>query len=133
MPDREAMQRGRDAEAAFKLWAEGWETHHKGWPDFLCVHNGQIIAVEIKTGSAGMSAEQREVAAILTSAGIKVYLWAPESGLVEVRQRRTDISGERVNRRTPRKQKAPPGMVRMEDARVSGWGRIARSPAGRGR
>ena len=125
MPSRGPTNRraGLAAQEAFKAWADGWETHHKGWPDFLCVHDGQVVAVEVKTGNAGMSAEQREVAAILATVGIKVYVWSPDSGLVEVRQRRVGLSTEGVNRRT---RTPPKGMVRLEDARVSGWGRIAR-------
>ena len=124
---------GLAAQEAFKAWAEGWETHHTGWPDYLCVHDGQIVAVEVKSGGADMSAEQREVAAILASIGVKVYVWSPESHLVEVRQRRTDLTGNRVTPRRARRQPKAPGMVRLEDARVSGWGRIARLPTGRHR
>src|SRR3990167_7978456 len=86
MPSRGPTNRraGLAAQEAFKAWADGWETHHKGWPDFLCVHDGQVVAVEVKTGNAGMSAEQREVAAILATVGVNVYAWSPDSGLVEV-------------------------------------------------
>ena len=135
-----SKRQGREAEDAFHVWAQDTEIHHKGWPDFLCVKDGLVFAVEVKSGNASLSPEQRKVAAILTGLGIKTFIWSPESPyLVEVRERRTDVTADidavraGVKRRVRARAKGSPNMVLTEDARVSGWGRIARRPSSRGR
>ena len=112
-----SKRKGRQAEDAFQVWAQATEIHHKGWPDFLCVKDGLVFAVEVKSGNASLSPEQREVAAILSGLGVKVFIWSPESPyLVEVRQRRTDVSADidargGVKRRTHTRTKARAGRV----------------------
>ena len=96
MPDFDARKRqGRQAEDAVQIWAQDTEIHHKGWPDFLCVKDGLVFAVEVKSGNASLTPEQRKVVAILAGLGIKTFIWSPESPyLIELRERRTDVTAD---------------------------------------
>ena len=42
----------------------------KGWPDFF-VYHPQLLAIECKTGTGRLTAEQKEIAAKLSKSGIK--------------------------------------------------------------
>ncbi len=49
-----------------------------GWPDFLLKNNsGKIYGVEVKSRSDDLSSRQRAMFAMLTEAGIHVYVWTP--------------------------------------------------------
>lgn len=74
---------GSMAERAFAAWArsEGWTVTKRGWPDFMCRRNGQVMAVEVKTGQDVVSADQSETIADLRAAGLPVWIWSPEHGL----------------------------------------------------
>jgi hypothetical protein len=72
-----------NAEADFALWAtgEGWSVTKRGWPDFLCRRDDAVIAVEVKDGNDGLSAEQHTALTDLNRAGIPTYLWTRHTGL----------------------------------------------------
>jgi len=78
---KEARRAALLAEDAFVEAAEGWEIHRNGWPDFLCVAGKRAIAVEVKSGNAGLTREQSEVMNVLASSGISCYVWHPSRGL----------------------------------------------------
>jgi hypothetical protein len=74
------------AETAFIEWAhqQGWELASNGWPDFLCSLGPDVVAVEVKDSKMPerqLSDEQRGVMRLLEHAGVKCYVWAPQTGL----------------------------------------------------
>ena len=78
---KEGRRAALEAEDAFAHLAEGWEVHRNGWPDFLCVVDGQPIAVEVKSGNGRLTKEQCEVMNVLASSSISCYVWHPDRGL----------------------------------------------------
>lgn len=64
--------------------AEGWDVTKRGWPDFLCRRNGELMAVEVKGPHDGLSAEQYEAISDLRRAGIPTFVWSPGEGYTEV-------------------------------------------------
>ena len=85
---REGRRAATAAEDAFVHLAEGWEVHRNGWPDFLCVVEGQPVAVEVKSGNGRLTKEQCEVMNVLASSGISCYVWHPDQGLTLYQQGR---------------------------------------------
>lgn len=74
------------AERAFRELAEseGWDVTKRGWPDFICRRNGELMAVEVKDGSDGLSHQQYETISDLRRAGIPTFVWTPGEGYSEV-------------------------------------------------
>lgn len=72
-------------ESAFQHWAEseGWSVTKRGWPDFICRRNGELMAVEVKGGKDGLRSEQIAAMRDLQDAGIPTYMWMPETGLTQ--------------------------------------------------
>jgi len=74
--------RRNEVERKFEELAEsnGWKPTKRGWPDFLCFKDGQVIAVECKprTKKSGelklLKRDQVRTMEILISAGIKCYV-----------------------------------------------------------
>lgn len=70
--------------------AAGWRTavsgDGAGWPDLTLVRGTTIIAAELKVGRNKLTPEQCEWVAALEAAGVRVYLWRPETweSIVEV-------------------------------------------------
>lgn len=69
---------------AEKMLAEGWDVTKRGWPDFICRRNGELMAVEVKGPHDGLSRQQYETIADLRRAGIPTYVWGPSEGFTEV-------------------------------------------------
>lgn len=103
MLTKEDRRAALGAEDAFMLLksAEGWEVHRNGWPDFLCVVDGQSIAVEVKSGRGGLSKKQSEMMSILASSGISCYVWHPDCGLTLYQE------GRKPKNPMPRVYRAP--------------------------
>lgn len=66
-------------ERAFVLHAErkGATLLRAGWPDYLMLHQGQTIAVEVKRDGYGISRRQARMFEALEAAGVSVYVWNP--------------------------------------------------------
>lgn len=73
-----------EAEFAALAASEGWRVTKRGWPDFICRRDGQLMAVEVKSGSDGLSHEQWECINDLRAAGIPTFLWTRETGYQEI-------------------------------------------------
>lgn len=73
-----------EREFAAKMLAEGWDVTKRGWPDFLCRRNGELMAVEVKGPRDGLSRQQWETITDLRAAGIPTYVWGPSEGFTEV-------------------------------------------------
>jgi hypothetical protein len=65
------------AEAASKM---GWSVTKRGWPDYLCWRDDELVAVEVKPEGHSPTVHQRLVADKLKRAGIKCFIWRPVSG-----------------------------------------------------
>ena len=77
--------RAEDALAEL-LTSVGWEVTKKGWPDFACFRDGELILVEVKTGqSQYLKAGQRRLMNALSARGIDCYRWDSEGGFVLVK------------------------------------------------
>lgn len=65
-----------------ELQEDGHLVCRTGWPDFICGRelNGveDIFAVEVKTGSACLTPEQRIVARLLRKAGLRYIIYRPD-------------------------------------------------------
>ena len=76
-----------EAEAAlFDLMeADGWTVTKRGWPDFFCVKNGEICAVEVKPSkSQALKRNQLAVMGMLSAKGVRCFKWSPDGGFEEV-------------------------------------------------
>jgi hypothetical protein len=67
---------GNEAEHTFANWAidQGWSVTKRGWPDYFCRRESEVMCVEVKC-SDGLSHEQRRTAEDLTAHGIPTYVW----------------------------------------------------------
>ena len=64
------------------LTAKGWTLTKRGWPDFFCVKDGEIMAVEVKPRKKHpLKRDQVVVMGLLADRGIPCYLWTPDGGL----------------------------------------------------
>jgi hypothetical protein len=65
-----------------ELLDEGYLVCRTGWPDFICGRqlNGveDIFVVEVKTGTACLTAEQKIVARLLRKAGLRYIIYHPD-------------------------------------------------------
>lgn len=77
-PKAPPIANGPERRVASVLNAEGFRVVKRGWPDFLCWDDdGQLRFVEVKPYCTDdLSTAQKEVAAILSSLGVPVELWA---------------------------------------------------------
>jgi Holliday junction resolvase len=65
--------------ASNDLKAQGWTVCRRGWPDFLAVRDGRVIAVEVKPNSdRSFKQEQLFVLQWLALAGLEIYTWTPD-------------------------------------------------------
>lgn len=68
-----------------ELSALGWTATKRGWPDFFCVRNGEIMAVEVKPRKGHpLKANQAVIMGLLSDHGIPCYLWTPDGGLEQM-------------------------------------------------
>ena len=56
------------------LTQQGWRVIRNGWPDFLCVRDGMVKAVEVKGAFTTIPKHQRENRAALQMAGLTVEI-----------------------------------------------------------
>lgn len=68
-----------------KLESEGWKVTHRGWPDFACVRDGEMMFVEVKTYRGEMlKKEQHYILTNLAKLGLNCYKWTPNGGFERV-------------------------------------------------
>lgn len=66
--------------------AAGWFPTKRGWPDFACFSaDGELICVEVKPEKNNPSKWQQPVLQALANAGIRCYVWRPDTGFVRVK------------------------------------------------
>ena len=68
-----------------QLESEGWVVVHKGWPDFACVRNGEMIFVEVK-GYRGemLSKAQHYILTNLAKLGLDCFKWDSADGFERI-------------------------------------------------
>jgi hypothetical protein len=87
------------AEEQFRqlVYAQGWYTNKRGWPDFVCVRavqsGGGFMLVEVKPrpapkGKAGMTDDQIMVLGWLASYGVPCFRWNPITGFEKIEMKR---------------------------------------------
>lgn len=55
--------------------SKGWYFTKRGWPDFLCIKDGELIAVEVKpTKELRLKDSQLKAMQLFTKYGIKCYV-----------------------------------------------------------
>jgi hypothetical protein len=71
------------SEAAFTKWATSldWSVMKRGFPDYICWKNNEIIFVEVKPNDGYLSLYQQIVMHLLTSLGLQCFKWTPNQGL----------------------------------------------------
>ncbi len=68
-----------------QLEKEGWEVVHKGWPDFACLRNGEMIFVEAKRYRGDMlKKEQHYILTNLAKLGLNCFKWTPDTGFEKI-------------------------------------------------
>lgn len=75
----------KDAETQLreKLEGDGWKVMHKGWPDFACVRDGEMMFIEVKSYRGEMlKKEQHFILTSLAKLGLDCFKWTPD-GLFE--------------------------------------------------
>lgn len=108
-----------------KLAACGWWVDRRGWPDFLCsmmTSDGRqtCVAVEVKSGAADPSPEQRQVMQILELAGVPCFMWDPTRGFRRVGACGT--SGDPLGRIAPGMRECPPpDVLRCQRCKGTGY------------
>lgn len=55
-----------------KLMADGYEVINRGWPDLLASKDGQVRAIEVKTGKDFVKPDQAKCHELLRSIGVPV-------------------------------------------------------------
>jgi hypothetical protein len=70
---------GSRAEWLFTEWAQarGWWVTKRGWPDFICRRDGELMCVEVKDGADTFSEYQRLTVVDLAARGVPVFEWRP--------------------------------------------------------
>ena len=88
-PMSSPSQQGKDGEhqVCHELIDQGYAVYRTGWPDFICGRelNGvkHIMAVEVKTGNAVLTLEQKAVARLLVNAGVQYWVHRPDTDQAE--------------------------------------------------
>ena len=68
-----------------KLQDEGWSVLRKGWPDFFCYKDDNIMLIEVKPSrNHRLKSEQLEILLRLAEKGLSCYRWSPQVGLEQV-------------------------------------------------
>ena len=107
-----------EAKLREQLERKGWKVLHKGWPDFVCVKDDNMMFIEVKSYKGQMlKREQHLILTSLAKLGLNCYKWTPDVGFQRItpvtpfveppknpkRRRLTDE--ERWNRLSPETQK----------------------------
>lgn len=67
------------------LEKDGWEVTHRGWPDFACVRNGEMMFVEVKAYRGEMlKKEQHYILTNMAKLGLDCYKWTPDTGFERI-------------------------------------------------
>lgn len=81
-----APKNSAEAQCFEYLSSKGWTVTKRGWPDFFCVKDGAICAVEVKpTKRQSLRPNQIAIMGELSAKGIKCYKWSPDGGFEEVK------------------------------------------------
>ena len=68
-----------------KLEPDGWKVMHKGWPDFACVRDGEMIFIEVKNYRGEMlKKEQHYILTNLAKLGLNCFKWTPDVGFERI-------------------------------------------------
>lgn len=63
----------------------GWEVTKRGWPDFLCFKEGELVCIEVKRKRGyKLKSWQRCVMLELVKHGVRAYRWSPDGGFEPV-------------------------------------------------
>ena len=70
-----------EAELFQLMKSDGWELTKRGFPDFACFRNGELILVEVKPKrSHRLKRAQYRLMLALAQQGVKCFRWAPDGG-----------------------------------------------------
>jgi len=82
-----------------QLEKDGWEITHKGWPDFACIRNDQMMFVEVKSYRGEMlKKEQHYILTHLAKLGLNCYKWTPQGGFTRITPATPHIEVEKRKR-----------------------------------
>ena len=63
----------------------GFKVTKRGWPDFFCWRDDEVMIVEVKPrGHMALKPRQMMIMKRLARYGVPCYRWSPEDGLVKV-------------------------------------------------
>ena len=67
------------------LVGQGWNVIRKGWPDFACIKDGEMIFIEAKSYRGEMlKKEQHYILTNLAKQGLECYKWDPMEGFERI-------------------------------------------------
>jgi len=76
-----------------KLTEEGWYVTKRGWPDFVCFKEDDLILIEVKPRrSHHLKKEQYRLMVALVKLGIRCFRWSPDGGFEPVTPAVKDVS-----------------------------------------
>ncbi|KKM26883.1 hypothetical protein LCGC14_1580290 [marine sediment metagenome] len=68
-----------------KLEGDGWRVTHRGWPDFACVRDGEMIFVEVKRyRGENLKKDQHYILTNLAKLGLDCFKWSPDNGFEQI-------------------------------------------------
>ena len=63
----------------------GIQFHSCGWPDLLCIHNGELLCIEVKRNPMNqLTQSQRDIMTKLQESGIRCVRWDPFDGFKDL-------------------------------------------------
>lgn len=128
--ETEMIKFSNDTEALLyeQLTQKGWKILKKGWPDFACIKDGELMLIEVKPKrSHSLKKEQLQMLLIFAEHGIKSCRWTPDRGLemvtAEMRietapcEKPPQTKEELIGRQSPRVQEE----IRQLEAKGKDW------------
>jgi len=76
------------AEGAFKkeMEGKGWDITKRGWPDFICLRDDDVVFVEVKKNKdIPLKKSQLKIMKILADHGIPCFRWSPDLGFETIK------------------------------------------------
>jgi len=78
---------------------DGWVATKRGWPDFACFRNDDLILVEVKpTANQHLKLDQYRLMESLSTRGIDCFRWNPETGFEQVTSEKLDLSTRSIKK-----------------------------------
>ena len=83
-----------------QLKGEGWDILSSGWPDFIAIKDGEVMAVEVKPNSSErLKPNQLKLMNLLHQLGVKCSRWTPDNGFSDYGEGSKSVGAQVVTNR----------------------------------